>query len=60
MQHSAQDRCDKCHAQGYTTWGLSNNLLTFCGHHTRSYAHLLRQQRFRLLVDDTRYITEMY
>jgi hypothetical protein len=54
MQHSAHERCDKCRAQGYTTWTSQQGLpLTFCGHHTNAYADPLVTQGFKLAVDDT-------
>jgi hypothetical protein len=53
MQHTAQDRCDKCQAQGYTTWSKNGKPLTFCGHHTNTHAESLVKQGFRLAVDDT-------
>jgi hypothetical protein len=53
MQHTAQERCDRCPAQGYTTWGLGSLALTFCGHHTNKYADGLISQGFTVSVDDT-------
>lgn len=53
MQHTAQDRCDRCQAQGYTTWGLGGQSLTFCGHHTNKYADDLIDQGFTISADDT-------
>jgi hypothetical protein len=53
MRHTAQDRCDRCRAQGYTTWGLGALFLTFCGHHTNKYAENLVVQGFTIRVDDT-------
>lgn len=53
MQHTAHDRCDRCRAQGYTTWGIKHFSLTFCGHHTNAYADKLIEQGFTLRVDDT-------
>jgi hypothetical protein len=53
QQHTAEDRCDRCRAQGYTTWALKGLLLTFCGHHSNRYADSLISQGFQLSKDDT-------
>lgn len=53
MQHTAQDRCDRCRAQGYTTWDIAGKSLTFCGHHTNAYGDVLTQRGYTLRVDDT-------
>ena len=53
MQHTAQNRCDGCRAQGYTTWAKGGKPLTFCGHHTNRYADALVAQGFELVVDET-------
>lgn len=52
MQHSKNDRCDRCPAQGYTTWTNGQHILTFCGHHTTTYVDNLAGQGFTILVDD--------
>lgn len=56
MQHSAHARCDRCQAQGYTTWINGDYVLIFCGHHTRSYMDKLTAQGFTLLMDDTQFL----
>lgn len=59
MEHSTQDRCDKCRAQGYTTWETPDGLpLTFCNHHTNVYTISLVEQGFKIIADDTRILCE--
>lgn len=58
MQHTAQDRCDRCRAQGYVTWtNEKGRSLTFCGHHNAAYGVLLIDQGFAIEQDDSRLLT---
>lgn len=61
MKHSAQDRCDRCHAQTITTWvNCAGNILGFCGHHTKRYAPVLEAVGFTLSVDDLGILDAMH
>jgi hypothetical protein len=57
-QHTAHDRCDRCPAQGVTTWTDGVSALTFCGHHTARYERPLTVQGFTVLVDDRPFLMQ--
>lgn len=51
VEFNAQDRCDRCGAQAYTSASKDGLELLFCAHHTKRHGPVLEAEGWKLAFD---------